>query len=394
MNLTKNILDSTSEEQINKWKLDLKGNSDLVEKLSQNELKQVIWQSWAKKVLVNILEEVISWVNINRENYQKPIASSIFIWPSWVWKTLLAKMIQKIFNKHFENDLEFIKINCADFAWENLYQLSRITGASAWYIWSDRKPIFHPDNVEWKWRVILFDEIEKWWPLFWNILLSILDDWTLDIDYTSRDKENNKKIISGWKEIDSSEVSSLKTYFSDCFIIMTSNIWNRELENEISWGSIWFQTREINIEEVDTEKIILNEFAKRFKIEMQWRFDYIVPFSHLNKENAKEIIDQLINRLLWNTLSKGNGFVIEFSKKAKEKILSDVISSKDFRKFWGRYIEWYFKKEIIPNVAKAINLGKFRGSNNCLIITEENGKFVFSKVPISTNKEVEEILDN
>ncbi len=378
------------DEDIVSWILDLSQSSDAILDISSELLKEVIWQDNAKKILRDILEEITSGVNLRKAGYNKPIASMIFAWPSWVGKTLLARVTQKILNKHFSNEIEIIKINCADFAGESIYGITRLTWASAGFIWSDRKPVLHPDNVEWKGRVILLDEIEKAWPAFWNILLSILDDGTLDIDYTETNKEKAEPLILDWKAVDSTDISSLRTLFWDSVIIMTSNIWNDAVEKELQGLAIGFWSWEKDPEDVDIESIILQEFWKQFRIEMQWRFDYVVHLEHLTKDNARDIINQLINRLSTNTLSKWNGFVIEFTNEAKEKILDEITNSPSFRKFGWRYIEWYFKKNVIPYVAKAINSWKFREDENhsCLLVTLHNGEIVFSKIPIWESKEV------
>lgn len=392
----------TPEEMITWWILDLSESSHKIKEICDWELDDVIGQSWAKRVLENILEEVISGVNLRKEWYRKPIASMIFAWPSWVWKTLLARVTQKILNKHFWNSVEAIKVNCADFGGDNAFWITRLTWASAGYIGSDRKPIFHPDNIEWKGRVILFDEIEKAWPAFWNILLSILDDGTLDIDHTEMDDEKSTPLVFEWKWVESIEISSLRAFFEDTVIIMTSNVWNDRIEKESSWTTFGFSSGNNQGGEIDIQGIILEEFWKQFRIEMQGRFDYVVPFKHLTETDAKKIIDQIINRLITNILSQWNGFVIEFTQKAKDKILWDITGSSDFKKFGGRYIEWYFKKNITPYIARAINIWNFRWKKNkwdheCLLVTEMWGNIVFSKIPIwridETCKQVKDIVE-
>ncbi len=398
--LQKSVHEWVDEENIINGILDLSDSSEIVEGISSESFEEIIWQAVAKRVLKNVLEEVVSGVSIKKESYDKPIASMIFIGPSWVWKTLSAKVTQKIFNKHFGNDLEIIKINCADYAWEQPHSLTRLTWASAWYIGVDKIPTLHPSKVEWKGRVILLDEIEKWWPPFWNMLLSLLDDGTLDINYVDLIVNNIEDKILDWKTTESIEESSLKTLFWDSIVIMTSNVWNDEVEKKLSWTWMGFWLWESWTGEVDIEKIFLEEFAQKFRIEMQWRFDYIIPFDHLSKEDAKEIIDQIINRLITNTLSTWNGFIIEFSESVKDKILEDICTSKDFRKFWWRSIEKYFKTKILPYIARAINSWKFREEefHSCLLVTQHNKKIVFSKIPIQemswTKIKVASIVDD
>lgn len=235
------------------------------------------------------------------------------------------------------------------------------------------------------------------------MLLSILDDGTLDINYTKPTKtinatnfnpnvynSNNDNIEEDWY---------LRTFFNDSIIIMTSNIWNDRINNEISWKWIWFNLSETNVEDLDMEQIILEEFWKQFKIEMQWRFDYVVPFNHLSIHDAEKIIDQVINRLITITLSSPDWFLIEFSSKVKINILNSIVTSQDFKKYWWRYIEWYFKKNIIPYIARAKNSWNFCNNQKqyCLLVTEKDLKIVFSKVEVinkcTTKNKVKKLLE-
>jgi ATP-dependent Clp protease ATP-binding subunit ClpA len=381
-----------SDEQIIEWILDLSEVSDVIKNLSSEPFNEVVWQKKAKVALENILEEIVSGVNIRKEWYDKPIASMIFAWPSWVWKTLLARVTQKILNKYFKNNFEIIKVNCADFAGNDIYSLNRITWAAAWFIGSNKKPTFHPDNINWKWRVILFDEIEKAWPPFWNILLSVLDDGTLDIDYTETNEDKSQSVVLNWKTVNTSEISSLRTSFKDTIVIMTSNVWNDVIEKERNWTTIWFSSWNSDSKNVDIESIILSEFWKQFRIEMQGRYDYIIPFDHLTKNDARKIIDQLINRIISNTLNNGNWFVIEFTEDVKEMMTNDIFKHWEINKFWWRSIENYFKKNVLPVVARAVNSWKFKNNkwNSWLLITTNNWEIVFSKISIWELKDVKD----
>ena len=386
MNLQASIRESLSDEQIQEWILDLSESSDLIQEVIWDSFEKIVWQEKAKHILKDILEEIISWVNIKQEWYDKPIANMMFAGPSGVGKTLFARVTQKVMNRHFWNELEMIKINCWDFwTWSNLW-MTRLTWASAWYIGSDRKPTFHPDNVEWKWRVILFDEIEKAWPQFWNLLLSVLDDGVLDIDYTDMSNTNNMSLAEQLQIAEHEDVASLKARFSESIIIMTSNVWNTSVEQELTWKSVWFaiQTPK-KLEEVDVDGIILRAFNELFLVELQWRLDHVVTFNHLQQQDAEKIVEQLIQRLITNVLSKWNGFVIEFTDSVKQKIVNDLMWNTDFRKFWGRAIESYFRKNIVPYVSRAVNSWNFRheGEFSCLLVTTQQDKIIFSKVPIA-----------
>lgn len=397
-NVAKSISDETSVETIEDWIIDkLNENSDVVEALFKDISSEMVWQEKAISTLKNVIEELISWINLNANGYNKPIGSMIFPWPSWVWKTLLSKLTQKIFNNFYDNNLELIKINCADFPGNDPYGLTRLIWSSAGYVGSDLKSVFHPDNVHGKWRVILFDEAEKAWPPLWNLLLSILDDWTLDVNFTETERLDFLKFTS-WKvtledhldkEDDKSDAksSSLTTFFKDTIIIITTNVWNDVVEKNLTNKTIGFGGWNDNISSEDIESMILEELWKQFRIELQWRFDYIVPFQHLTKENVSGIVDILSQRLISNNLHNSNGFVIEFSSEAKEYMISEIFNHTDLRKYGWRFIESFFKENIIPNIARIINSKIFTQEDNTkyvLHIWLKNNEIIYSKIPVNS----------
>ena len=382
--LQSSIREWVTEEDILSWELDLSENSELVENLLLDPFKKIIGQEKTKSIFKDIFEWIISEINIRKEDYQKPIRSMMFSWPSGVGKTLFARNLQYILNEHYRNNLEMIKINCADYSWDTSYSLNRLNGASAWFVGSNKKPSLHPDLVHWGVRVILLDEIEKSWPALWNLFLAILDDGVLDIDYTDTGTHQKNIIMGDPDEL--SDVSSVQTFFKDTIVIMTSNLWNTELEEALLWSKMWFSSNTPKkIDEINIENIVMQAIEKRFSIEMQGRINDVIPFEHLTEDNGKDIIDLVINQLILNTLSQKEWFMLEFSNSAKEKIIQDIISTDDFRKFWGRAIESYFEKNIIPYLSRAKNSWKLsQDSDNpsCLLVTERDDKIVFSKIPV------------
>jgi len=367
-------------------------NSRVVESLFKDISSEMVWQEKAISILKNVIEELIAGINMNANGYDKPIWSMILPWPSWVGKTLLSKLTQKIFNKYFSNELEMVKINCADFPWNDPYGMTRIIGASAWYIWFWLKPTLHPDNVHGEGRVILFDEIEKAWPPIWNLLLSILDDGTLDVNY-SENKDTWFPLNFLWSDYavnkdgkDNENLSSVTTYFKDAIIIITTNVWNdvveNKLENNTSIG-FWWSNEELSWD--DIQKIIMEELGKKFRLELQWRFDYMIPFSHLSKDDVEGIVGILFNRLIHNSMQNPKWFVIEVSDDVKQYISSKLYADKGLRKFGWRFIEKFFKENIIPNIAKIINSKVFKKKDKnkfVLHIWLKWEKIFYSKVPI------------
>jgi len=373
---------------LNKWRqlaqnfLATPTHSNIIEKYRKIFEEQVIWQKQAKEIMYDILEKIKANLILREEHYKKPIASLLFAWPSWVGKTKIAHIMQEALNEFFNTNNEIIKINCSDFQWEQPFSLTRLIGASAWYIWSDKKPKFHPDNIGWKWRIILFDEIEKAWTPLKNLLLSILDDGELEVNYTEAQYNGTYSILKTPIKTNKTEENSfIKSYFQDKIIILTSNIWIWKLDEEVNWRKMWFAQEKKEIEKINNlaENTILNELSNHFKLELQGRFNYIVPFSYFEKEETNQLIEIFINNII-NKLTKEKWLFIIFSEELKQKILEEIYSNKNFRQYWVRYIEKYFDINIITPIAKIIN--KWWYENNWLYIFLNNDKINFSLIPM------------
>jgi len=385
--ITLDDIASICEELIENFEQEVE-HSDIIKKYQRIFNEKVIGQEQAKEVMYNILEQIHANMILREEWYNKPIASILFAWPSWVGKTKIARIMQKALNEFFNEDNELIKINCADYQWEQPFSLTRLIWASAWYIWSDKKPKLHPDNIKWKWRIILFDEIEKAWTPLKNLLLSILDDGILEVNYTEQKNPevnlfnyNQQVPIQEWNEY-----SYIKSYFRDSVIILTSNIWIWKLDEEVNWKKIWFWQRKWGTKEANqvSNDIILKELSNHFKIELQWRFSDIVPFSFFEKEETKQLIDSHINSIQSHVI-KEHWIITVFSEKLRHKILEEIFNSENFKKYWARYIEKYFKDNFLSEISKIINWKKVK-EQDILFISIKDNKITFSSIPQSKIK--------
>ena len=378
---------SLPEEQLRDGEIDLSQNSEVVAKYADMLNEEVTGQAEAKAIFLDILEEIIAGVNIDTEWYDKPMASLFFSGPSGVGKTLLARVAQKILNQIFWENLTLVKINCADFRWDQWYNLTQLVWASAGFFDSNKKPRFHPDNIKWKGRVIIFDEIEKAWLPFWNLLLSVLDDGVLDINYSPGQKGQlggllGSTLSSNPPKVTPEEKAYLRTLFKDSLIILTSNVGNERIEQEIRPG-IGFGSSGTPIELLNIEEIILEELAKTFKLELRGRFNYIVPFKHLTEKDVWNIVDILISRITKVFIEKEKWGMIYFDDRVKAFIIKDIFSRPDLRKYGGRFIENYFKKWINPKIAKLINGWWIQWKEYMVYVSEREWRITFSKIPFT-----------
>lgn len=232
-----------------------------IQKLSQAEAelkKEVVGQDKALTAVANALRR--SRAGINEE--KKPIGSFIFVGPSGVGKTELAKALARFM---FNNESSLIRLDMSEYM--EKHSVSKLIGSPPGYIGHDDGGQLTDRIRRHPYSVILFDEIEKAHPDTFNVLLQILDDGRLT--------DSKGRVVN----------------FKNSIIIMTSNLGN-EVIKQYSIGfsddSDVKKERQIRTEEM-REKIdkILKE---HFKLEFLNRIDEIVVFEGLSREALEEIV--------------------------------------------------------------------------------------------------------
>tara|TARA_Y100000389_G_C17297614_1_gene431292 strand:- start:19 stop:858 length:840 start_codon:yes stop_codon:yes gene_type:complete len=216
----------------------------------------------------------------------KPIGSFIFLGPSGVGKTQLAKEISRYI---FDTEDGLIRVDMSEYM--EKVAVSKLVGAPPGYVGYEEGGFLTEQVKRKPYSIILLDEIEKAHPDIFNILLQVLDDGHLT-DGLGR-----------------------KIDFKNTIIIMTSNVGTRKLKD---FGSgVGFSTNaKLEDSKNHSEKVLTSSLKKAFTPEFLNRLDDVIIFNSLSKEDTIKIIDIEIKGLI--SRLKNIGYNISISKQAKE----------------------------------------------------------------------------
>ena len=260
------------------------------------------------------VSQAIQRARTGLKNPKHPIGSFMFLGPTGVGKTELAKKIAEYL---FTNDESLIKIDMSEYM--ERYNVSRLIGSPPGYVGFEEGGQLTEKVRRNPYSVILFDEIEKAHSDVFNILLQVLDEGTLT--------DSLGRFID----------------FRNTIIIMTSNIGTKS----ISPSTLGFTTNEKK-DMLDRSGRVKEEVNKYFRPEFLNRIDDIIVFNSLEKEDLYKIIDLQLNDLKSNLAHKNNS--IRFSKNVKDFLLKD-----------GSHREWGARpiRRIIQNQIENAISAKF-----------------------------------
>ncbi len=263
----------------------IKSEAKYLLKLEELLALSVIGQDEAVKELSKAIRRSRS--GISSEN--RPIGSFIFLGPTGVGKTELARVLAKEF---YGTNNALIKIDMSEFAQQ--HNVSRLVGAPAGYVGYDDQGQLTDKIRRQPYSIVLFDEIEKAHPEVFNMLLQILEDGTL------------------------TDAKGRKIDFTNTIVIMTSNIGVDKLQKNISFGFSKNANNEETINQASKEKLS-DELKKLLRPELLNRIDKTIIFNSLTKDNLFKIIDLQIEELR-DRISKTKTS-IKLDNKAKNYLL-------------------------------------------------------------------------
>ncbi len=270
------------------------------------------------------VKKVVKAIQRNRAGLKdpnKPIGSFIFLGPTGVGKTQLAKILSKYL---FDNDDALIRIDMSEYM--EKFAVSRLVGAPPGYVGYEEGGQLTEKVRRRPYAVVLLDEIEKAHPDVFNLLLQALDDGIMT-DSLGR-----------------------KIDFKNTIIIMTSNIGARQLK-DFGQGVGFSTAAKKEVEDDHSKGVIEGALKKAFAPEFLNRIDDVVMFNSLTRDDIHKIIDIELNSLYGRI--HGLGYQIKVSEEAK-----DFISDKGYDVQFGarplkRAIQKYLEDPLAEEIIKS-----------------------------------------
>ncbi|GAA0103803.1 ATP-dependent chaperone ClpB [Paraclostridium sordellii] len=295
----------------------VEGEREKLLKLEDELHKRVIGQDEAVTAVSNAV--IRARAGLKDEN--KPIGSFIFLGPTGVGKTELAKTLA---NNLFDSEENIIRIDMSEYM--EKHAVSRLIGPPPGYVGYEEGGQLTEAVRRNPYSVILFDEIEKAHEDVFNLFLQILDDGRLT--------DNKGKTVD----------------FKNTIIIMTSNI-----------GSSYLLEAGEDLNE-EAKDLVMNEMKRRFKPEFLNRVDDIIMFKPLDKEGIKQIID-IFMKSLKNRL-QDKDIKVEVTESAK-----DIMVKEGYDPIYGaRPLKRYISNVLETIIAKKLIAGDIY--NGCTIIVD------------------------
>ncbi len=292
---------------------------------------------------VNTVSNAVRRSRVGLKDPKKPVGSFIFVGPTGVGKTYLAKALAEAL---FGDEDAMIRIDMSEYM--EKHSVSRLIGSPPGYVGYDEGGQLTEAVRRKPYSVVLFDEIEKAHPDVFNMLLQILDDGRLT--------------DSKGKTVD----------FKNTVIIMTSNVGATSIRKQNVLG-FSVGGNENNAEYEKMKETITEELRKTFRPEFLNRLDEVIVFHSLEEKHVREIVDIMIKDLE-KRLNKLD-VKIKVTDKTKE-----YIASSGFDSIYGaRPLERTIRRMIEDELAEEILRGNVSRNDNITIDYDiEKDKLIFS----------------
>jgi ATP-dependent Clp protease ATP-binding subunit ClpC len=266
------------------------------------------------------LVKAIQRTRVGLKDPKKPIGSFIFLGPTGVGKTELAKVLATYL---FDKDDALVRIDMSEYM--EKFSVSRLIGAPPGYVGYEEGGQLTEKIRRKPYAVVLLDEIEKAHPDVFNILLQVLDDGIL------------------------TDGMGRRVDFRNTIIIMTSNIGARDLKDFGLGIGFSSKAKAENIDEA-IKSTIQSALKKAFSPEFLNRLDDVIVFNSLEREHLHSIIDLMLKKLFIRISSLG--YSVELTEKAKDFIAEKGYDSQYGARPLNRAIQKYLEDPVAEEILR------------------------------------------
>ncbi len=312
--------------------------------LEENLHKRIIGQDEAVSAVARAIRRARA--GLNEPN--KPIGSFIFVGPTGVGKTDLAKALAECM---FGDEKLMVRLDMSEFM--EKHTVSKLIGAPPGYVgYDDNSGGQLTEKIRRKpYSVVLFDEIEKAHPDVFNILLQILDDGRLT--------DSKGRVIN----------------FKNTIIIMTSNVGASQIKKMSNFG---FRSEEDD-GYVDMRENIMDALREQFKPEFLNRLDDIIIFRKLTREEQGHICEKIIAGL--EEKLKVKNVSLKITPAAMDKLLSEGYSEE----YGARPMKRVVQKRIEDRLSDEILAGHVLPGERVTVNVNKDGEFVFKSEKVNAD---------
>ena len=283
---------------------------------------------------VELVTESIIRSKAGIKDPSKPIGSFLFLGPTGVGKTELAKALADYL---FDDESLMTRIDMSEY--QEKHSVSRLIGAPPGYVGYDEGGQLTEAVRRKPYSVVLFDEIEKAHPDVFNILLQVLDDGRLT--------DNKGRTVN----------------FKNTIIIMTSNLGSAYIQSQFE--KINDENREVVIEE--TKKEVMSMLKKTIRPEFLNRIDETIMFLPLNREEIEQIVMLQINGI--KNMLAGNGITLEMTDEAVRFIASTGYDPE----FGARPVKRAIQRYLLNDLSKKLLSQEVDRSKPIIVETAGDG---------------------
>ncbi|HGC6467164.1 TPA: ATP-dependent Clp protease ATP-binding subunit [Streptococcus agalactiae] len=265
---------------------------------------------------------------------KRPIGSFMFLGPTGVGKTELAKALAEVL---FDDESALIRFDMSEYM--EKFAASRLNGAPPGYVGYDEGGELTEKVRNKPYSVLLFDEVEKAHPDIFNVLLQVLDDGVL------------------------TDSRGRKVDFSNTIIIMTSNLGATALRDDKTVG---FGAKDISHDYTAMQKRIMEELKKAYRPEFINRIDEKVVFHSLSQDNMREVVKIMVKPLI--LALKDKGMDLKFQPSSLKHLAEDgydiEMGARPLRRTIQTQVEDHLSELLLANQVKegqVIKIGVSKG---------------------------------